>query len=68
MSDEQNEATILHGDYSASSLEDSSAKLQSVVKGASFRIMVCRLKIMSDPWLFFLLQIIYHYFFCRVGV
>ncbi|XP_062217999.1 uncharacterized protein LOC133918248 [Phragmites australis] len=40
LSDEQNEATILHGDYSASSLEDSSAKLQSVVKGASFRIMV----------------------------
>uniref|UniRef100_A0A0A9GDC5 U6 small nuclear RNA (adenine-(43)-N(6))-methyltransferase n=1 Tax=Arundo donax TaxID=35708 RepID=A0A0A9GDC5_ARUDO len=39
LSDEQNEATILHDDDSARSLEDSSVKLQSV-KGASFRIMV----------------------------
>nr|CAB3448616.1 unnamed protein product [Digitaria exilis] len=40
LSDEQAEATILHGDDYAGSLEDSSAKLQSVVKGISFRITV----------------------------
>ncbi|KAJ1277592.1 hypothetical protein BS78_04G016000 [Paspalum vaginatum] len=40
MSDEQIEAAILHGDDYAGSVEDSSAKLQSVVKGISFCITV----------------------------
>ncbi|CAL5060693.1 unnamed protein product [Urochloa decumbens] len=40
LSDEQTEAAILHGDDYAGSLEDSSAKLGSVVKGISFRITV----------------------------
>ncbi|PAN03702.1 hypothetical protein PAHAL_1G016200 [Panicum hallii] len=40
LSDEQTEAAILHGDDYAGSLEESSAKLQSVVKGVSFRITV----------------------------
>lgn len=40
LSDEQIEAAILHGDDYAGSLEDSSAKLQCVVKGISFRITV----------------------------
>ncbi|CAD6248302.1 unnamed protein product [Miscanthus lutarioriparius] len=40
LSDEQIEAAILHGDDFAGSLEDSAAKLQSVVKGISFRITV----------------------------
>ncbi|CAN6277375.1 unnamed protein product [Urochloa humidicola] len=40
LSDEQTEAAILHGDDYAGSLEDSSAKLRSVVKGISFRITV----------------------------
>ncbi|CAL4890380.1 unnamed protein product [Urochloa decumbens] len=40
LSDEQSEAAILHGDDYAGSPEDSSAKLESVVKGISFRITV----------------------------
>ncbi|KAG2655576.1 RNA N6-adenosine-methyltransferase mettl16-like isoform X2 [Panicum virgatum] len=40
LSDEQTEAAILHGDDYAGSLEESSAKLQSVVKGVSFCITV----------------------------
>ncbi|RLM78018.1 methyltransferase-like protein 16 isoform X1 [Panicum miliaceum] len=40
LSDEQTEAAILHGDDYGGSLKESSAKLQSVVKGVSFRITV----------------------------
>ncbi|GJM90051.1 hypothetical protein PR202_ga06291 [Eleusine coracana subsp. coracana] len=38
--DDPNLATMTRGDDSASSLDDSSAKLERVVKGESFRIMV----------------------------
>ncbi|GJN18843.1 hypothetical protein PR202_gb06046 [Eleusine coracana subsp. coracana] len=40
LSDNPNLPTMTYGDDSASSLEDSSAKLERVVKGESFRIMV----------------------------